>query len=235
MAPQQKAPDMRAARSLHESGEKESPVFVKDLRSLRILLVQPKISEGAALKSHLVRIGCRVNEVWPPPPDYDEDIDVVFVMVDKVIEDNETFQWNASAPPAVLIAVIDYESPLAIDRLLRMRANAVIGLPIRPFGILTNLLVTVNNYRREQKLRSALGRMAAKLETCRTVERAKLAMMLTSNRSEKEAYDRLRRLAMERRTTVDVVSEEILGVLDWNDNEALSFLSELRDSECSSS
>jgi AmiR/NasT family two-component response regulator len=198
--------------------DREHPVLIKDLRSLRVLLIQPKNSEGAALRSHLIRIGCRVEEIWPPPPS-PENVDIVFVMVDQVIENKLTFHWQAENPPAVLIAVIDYENPLSIDRLLRMRANAVIGLPIRPFGILTNLLVTVNNYRREQQLISNLHRLQTKLETCRTIERAKLAMMLTNSRSEQEAYDTLRQLAMKRRTTVEVVSDEILNALDWSEGD----------------
>ena len=207
-----------------DARERERPLFVKDLRSLRVLLIQPNNSEGMALRSHLRRIGCHVEEIWPPPLDYAEDIDVIFVMVDQVIESELTFTWQTENPPAVLIAVIDYENPLSIDRLLRMRADTVIGLPIRPFGILTNLLVTVNNHRREQQLRSKCALMQARLESCRTVERAKLAMMLTNNRSEQESYAKLRNMAMTRRTTVDAISEELLNALDWHDEDAQMFL-----------
>lgn len=203
--------------------ERDRPVSLKELRSLQVLLIQPNNSEGMALRSHLVRIGCNVREIWPPPLEYPEDIDVVFVMVDRVMESKFTFAWQAKDPPAVLIAVIDYENPLSIDRLLRMRADTVIGLPIRPIGILTNLLVTVNNYRREQRLQSRCQVLQGRLETCRTIERAKLAMMLTNNRSEQEAYAKLRTMAMKRRTTVDVVSEEILEALDWREGDTQIF------------
>lgn len=220
---------MRPVDASRPVKEWDRPVSVKDLRSLQVLLIQPNNSEGAALRSHLIRIGCNVREMWPPPSDYPEDLDVVFVMVDRVIESKFTFVWEAEDPPAVLIAVIDYENPLSIDRLLRMRADTVIGLPIRPIGILTNLLATVNNYRREQRLRSRCQVLQARLGTCRTIERAKLAMMLTNNRSEKEAYARLRTLAMTRRTTVDVVSAEILEALDWRESDKQSFSNECSD------
>lgn len=212
---------MRPGRSEPFASEKEQPFLIKDLRSLKFLLVQPQDNEGLALRSHLERIGCQVQESWPPPPSYAEDIDIIFVMVDRVIESKLTFHWQAEAPSAVLIAVIDYENPLSIDRLLHMRVNAVIGLPIRPFGILTNLLAAVNNHRREQRLRLNLDRLQSKLESCRMVERAKLAVMLTDSQSEKEAYGVLRQLAMKRRTTVDVVSGEILSGLDWREGESI--------------
>lgn len=225
---------MRRTHASPYAGERERPVLVKDLRSLRVLLVQPDNSDGTALRSHLMRIGCHVEESWPPPAEYPENIDIVFVMVDRVIESELSFAWQADNPPAVLIAVIDYENPLSIDRLLRMRADTVIGLPIRPFGILTNLLVTVNNHRREQQLRSRCALLQARVESCRTIERAKLAMMLTNNRSEQEAYAKLRNMAMARRTTVDTISEELLNALDWRDGDAQIFLSECDDAGCPS-
>jgi len=212
---------MRPGRSEPFASEKEQPFLIKDLRSLKVLLVQPRESEGVALRSHLERIGCRVEEAWPPPSSYAEGIDIIFVMVDRVIERKLTFHWQAENPSAVLIAVIDYENPLSIDRLLNMRVNAVIGLPIRPFGILTNLLAAVNNHRREQRLRLNLDRLQAKLDSCRMVERAKLAVMLTDSQSEKQAYGLLRQLAMKRRTTVDAVSSEILSGLNWRDDEGI--------------
>ncbi len=160
-----------------------------------------------------------MQEIWPPPISYAEDIDIVFVLLDRLIESRLSFHWQAENPSAVLIAVIDYENPLSIDRLLNMRVNAVIGLPIRPFGILTNLLAAVNNHRRERRLRQSLSRLQAKLESSRIIERAKLAIMLTDNHSEKEAYGVLRQLAMKRRTTVDMVSGEILSRLNWREEE----------------
>lgn len=209
---------MRPGRNEPYASEKEQPFLIKDLRSLKFLLIQPQDSEGLALRTHLERIGCQVQELWPPPLSYAENIDIIFVMVDRVIESKMTFHWQADTPSAVLIAVIDYENPLSIDRLLHMRVNAVIGLPIRPFGILTNLLAAVNNHRREQRLRLNLDRLQVKLESCRTVERAKLAIMLTDSYSGKEAHRVLRQLAMKRRTTIDVVSGEILSGLNWRED-----------------
>lgn len=211
---------MRPGRSEPFASEKEQPFLIRDLRSLSFLLVQPQDSDGLALKSHLERIGCQVQEIWPPPQNYPTDIDIIFVMVDRVTESGQTFHWQADTPSAVLIAVIDYENPLSIDRLLHMRVNAVIGLPIRPFGILTNLLAAVNNHRREQRISLNLERAQAKLESCRMVERAKLAVMLAEGYPEKVAYAVLRELAMKRRTTVEAISSEVLIRLGWSDSSA---------------
>lgn len=210
---------MQVGRSEPAVGDKDRPVLIKDLRLLKIVLVQPVNGGDQDLRSHLERIGCQVQEIWPPPSSYAEDIDIVFVVLDRLIESKFSFHWQAEDASAVLIAVIDYENPLSIDRLLKMRVNAVIGLPIRPFGILTNLLAAVNNYRREQRLRQDLTRLQAKLESSRIVERAKIVIMLADNHSEKEAYGVLRQMAMKRRTTIDMVSGEILSSLSWRESE----------------
>lgn len=210
---------MHVGRSEPLASDKQHSVLIKDLRLLKVAIVQPENGGDTALRSHLRRIGCRVQEIWPPPPSYAEDIDIVFVMLDRLIESRVSFHWEAEDPSAVLIAVIDYENPSAIDRLLHMRVNAVIGLPIRPFGILTNLLAAVNNHRRERRLRQNLARLQEKLESCRIVERAKLAIMLMDRNSEKDAYGALRQLAMKRRTTVDLVSEEVLAGLNWREDD----------------
>ncbi len=220
---------MRPGRSEPFASGKEQPFLIKDLRSLSFLLVQPQDSDGLALRSHLERIGCQVQEIWPPPQTYPDDIDIIFVMVDRVIESSQTFHWQADTPSAVLIAVIDYENPLSIDRLLHMRVNAVIGLPIRPFGILTNLLAAVNNHRREQRIRLSLERAQAKLESCRMVERAKLAIMLAEGHSEKVSYAILRQLAMTRRTTVEAISSEVLTRLGWGDGGDTTNLADLHE------
>lgn len=217
---------MHGGRSEPLANDKQQSVLIKDLRLLKVALVQPESGRDTALRSHLRRIGCRVQEIWPPPVSYAEDIDIVFVMLDRLTESREFFHWEAEDPSAVLIAVIDYENPSSIDRLLHMRVNAVIGLPIRPFGILTNLLAAVNNHRRERRLRHNILRLQEKLESCRTVERAKLAIMLMDSNSEKDAYGALRQLAMKRRTTIDLVSEEVLAGLNWRQDESRLFRDE---------
>lgn len=211
---------MHVGRSEPVASDKQHSVLIKDLRLLKVAVVQPENGGDLALRSHLRRIGCRVQEIWPPPVSYAEDIDIVFIMLDRLIESRVPFHWEAEDPSAALIAVIDYENPSSIDRLLHMQVNAVIGLPIRPFGILTNLLAAVNNHRRERRLRHNLVRLQEKLEYSRTVERAKLALMLMDTNSEKEAYRALRQLAMKRRTTVDLVSEEVLAGLNWRGDES---------------
>jgi AmiR/NasT family two-component response regulator len=202
------------SRSPYSPNERSAPLLIKDLRTLRVLLLQPKSGEGEELSQHLKRIGCQVRTAWPPPAEIPVDTDVVFVFVRPIVEDDVALNWNADDPPAVLIAVVDYENPIIVDKLLRLRAQAVVGLPLRTFGILANVLLSVNNHKREQRLRVRLERMNTKLKAHRDIDRAKSILMVANNMSEQAAYETLREQAMNKRTTIEAIAMAVINASD---------------------
>ncbi|AWC20726.1 Aliphatic amidase regulator [Aminobacter sp. MSH1] len=202
------------SRSPHSPNERSAPILIKDLRNLRVLLLQPKSSEGEELWQHLNRIGCQVQTNWPPPAEIPANTDVVFVFVRPIVEGDIVLNWNADDPPAVLIAIVDYENPIIVEKVLRLRAQAVIGLPLRTFGILANLLLSVNNHRREQRLRLRVERMDAKLKAHRDIDKAKAILMAANNVSEQVAYETLREQAMNKRTTIEAIAMAVITARD---------------------
>lgn len=202
------------SRSPNSPNERSAPILIKDLRHLRVLLLQPKSSEGEELWQHLNRIGCQVQTNWPPPAEIPANTDVVFVFVRPIVEGDIVLNWNADDPPAVLIAIVDYENPIIVEKVLRLRAQAVIGLPLRTFGILANLLLSVNNHRREQRLRLRVERMDAKLKAHRDIDKAKAILMAANNVSEQVAYETLREQAMNKRTTIEAIAMAVITARD---------------------
>jgi AmiR/NasT family two-component response regulator len=194
--------------------DRSGPIQIKDLRTLRILVLQPKRIDGDELCQHLERIGCQVKVNWPPPAQLPEDIDVVFVFLRPIVEDDIVLNWNAEDPPAVLIAVVDYENPIIVDKLLRLQAQAVVGLPLRTFGILANVLLSVNNHKREKRLRTRLERMNTKLKAHRDIDKAKSILMVANNMTEQTAYQTLREQAMNKRTTIEAIATAIINTSD---------------------
>ncbi|MFU0506302.1 ANTAR domain-containing response regulator [Pseudaminobacter sp. NGMCC 1.201702] len=188
--------------------------MIKDLRTLRVLLLQPKSSEGEELWQHLIRIGCQVQTSWPPPSVIPHNIDVVFAFLRPIIEGDIVWNWNADDPPAVLIAIVDYENPIIVEKVLRLRAQAVIGLPLRTFGILANILLSVNNHRREERLRARVERLTAKLKAHRDIDKAKGILMITNKMTEQVAYATLREQAMNKRTTIEAMALAIINASD---------------------
>jgi AmiR/NasT family two-component response regulator len=188
--------------------------LIRNLRSLRILLLHPKDREAEDLLEHLNRIGCHVQTQWPPPKEVPPGIDVVFLALRQVVEDKIEFQWNADEPPAVLIAIVDYENPIIVEKVLQMKAQAVIGLPLRPFGVLANVLLSVTNHKREKRLLAYNDRLRSKLKAKNDIDKAKAILIQAHEISEARAYEFIREQAMNKRTTIESIASSIINASD---------------------
>ena len=189
----------------------KAPMIINDLRSLTVLIVYPKSTEGEELWEHLTRIGCQIQTCWPPPKEIPKNIDVVFLFVRPIVEGEYTFNWNTENPPAVLIGIVDYENPSMLEKILSLQAQAVIGLPLKPFGILANIMLSVTNHRREIKISDRLARVNSKMKAYRDIDKAKLFLMNSRDITEDSAYEFIREQAMNKRTTIEAMALAIIN------------------------
>ena len=189
----------------------KAPMIINDLRSLTVLIVYPKSTEGEELWEHLTRIGCQIQTCWPPPKEIPKNIDVVFLFVRPIVEGEYTFNWNTESPPAVLIGIVDYENPSMLEKILSLQAQAVIGLPLKPFGILANIMLSVTNHRREIKISDRLARVNSKMKAYRDIDKAKLFLMNSRDITEDSAYEFIREQAMNKRTTIEAMALAIIN------------------------
>jgi AmiR/NasT family two-component response regulator len=189
----------------------KAPMIINDLRSLTVLIVYPKSTEGEELWEHLTRIGCQIQTCWPPPIEIPKNIDVVFLFVRPIVEGEYTFNWNTEKPPAVLIGIVDYENPSMLEKILSLQAQAVIGLPLKPFGILANIMLSVTNHRREIKISDRLARVNSKMKAYRDIDKAKLFLMNSRDITEDSAYEFIREQAMNKRTTIEAMALAIIN------------------------
>ena len=113
--------------------------LIEDLRGARVLVIHPRDAEGEALIDQLKRIGCNVRGVWPPPPAIPREIDTVFQFVDS--SEDAVFPSSSNEHPLTLVAIVDYENPTILKRLLDSNAHGVVNKPIRSFGILSSLVL----------------------------------------------------------------------------------------------
>jgi AmiR/NasT family two-component response regulator len=185
--------------------------LIRDFRALDALVLMPPGPEGDELTQHLRRIGCRHRVMWPPPEPLPAGVDVVFVAVRPIIEERAAFAWDADDPPACLIAVVDYENPLIMERVLTLQAQGVIGLPLRPIGVMTNVLLGVASHTRSRRLKARFNRVYARLRARTIVERAKLIVAARRGVPPQQAYALIREQAMNRRATVEEVARGIVA------------------------
>ena len=198
-------------RKHKKKNNSKAPMIINDLRSLTVLIVYPKSTEGEELWEHLTRIGCQIQTCWPPPKEIPKNIDVVFLFVRPIVEGEYTFNWSTENPPAVLIGIVDYENPSMLEKILSLQAQAVIGLPLKPFGILANIMLSVTNHRREMKISDRLARVNSKMKAYRDIDKAKLFLMNSRDITEDSAYEFIREQAMNKRTTIEAMALAIIN------------------------
>ncbi|MBT4889632.1 MAG: ANTAR domain-containing protein [Rhodospirillales bacterium] len=185
--------------------------LVRNLKSVRVLLIQPRDEESENLYRHLTRIGCRVQTSWPPPEINDADFDVVCVALRPIMEREASLVWDSSKPPAALVAVIDYENPVIVQAAVELNAHAVIGLPLRNFGTLANLFIALKNFRNDKDQRDQIEKLKRRLSGMRAVSNAKEILMKNKGVSESKAYSMIRDQAMNKRMSVQDVALAIIN------------------------
>jgi AmiR/NasT family two-component response regulator len=195
--------------------------LIEDLRGARVLVIHPRDAEGEALIDQLRRIGCNVQGVWPPPATIPHDIDTVFQIVET--SEDRIFPTSASEHPVTLVAIVDYENPTILKRLLDSNAHGVVNKPIRSFGILSSLVLARSLRGYSRRLEVKVQKLEETLKARRDVDKAVKILVGLKRVNEIEAYELIRQQATQRRLTMAEVAVSIisaqetlgeLGVLD---------------------
>ena len=187
-----------------------SRTIQKNFRGLRALVIMAPDSNCDTLQRTLLKLGLKVTlsrtpptgEAGPPP------FDVIFFDAD----DGGDAAWDDGALPDLpLIALIGSEAPSRLARVIHSRAASHILKPVRSSGIFTALLLAVNEHalrvRHQQELQALHRRLAGR----RVVTKAVMRLMTGCGLSEEDAYEWLRREAMQRRIPMEDMARHAIG------------------------
>lgn len=214
-----------------------SYAFLKELRNLSVVVLHPMDEEGIALTDHLRRIGCMPQLVWPVPEQLPKGTNIVLVaIVDDQREALRRLFRNMVNPAPTILAIVSYENPATLQLVLESGAMAVIGRPIKPFGLLTNLAIARNIWSQTQSLARDARRYKRKVKGEQAVSRAKTILMASRNIDEDQAHRELRAEAMSRRIAIEAVAQEIIAGASAQSAgiaaaEAENFLSDAKESD----
>ena len=183
--------------------------LMEDLRGARVLVVHPRDAEGDALIDQLKRIGCNVRGLWPPPAEIPRDVDTVFHLVEAA----ETPDFTASATDdgPTFVAIIDYENPTVLKRLLDSNAHGVVNKPIRPSGILSSLVLARSAHGYARRLQGKVQKLEETLKARRDVDKAVKILVTLKKIGETEAYELIRQQATQKRLSMAQVAATIIG------------------------
>ncbi len=193
--------------------------ILSQLRGLRVLVIHRDDGERESLVQHLNRIGCRVTAVWPPPETFDHPVDILFFSINHAVRERFmklSKSWGDSPP--TLLALVDYEDPSTLQLVLESGAVASVGKPIRPFGLLTNLVIARSLWQQHRDTESKVAKLEGKLSGIRKINKAKAILMRSQAISEEEAYNSIRAQAMSKRVSMEEIAVAIIHA-----NELLSF------------
>ncbi|CAH1043655.1 ANTAR domain-containing response regulator [Halomonas sp. TD01] len=193
---------------------KESPILYS-LRDLQVLVMYPEGEVNDSLLLQLIRIGCNVRHLWPPPEKISFEVDVVFSAIsqDRFYSKIKNLSKGFSNE-ATFITVIEYESPTVISQMLEIGAHGVISLPINSNTILPSLVLARNNSETIKKYNRSINKLEEKLALINVVNKAKILLMQKFNIEEEEAHRHLTKKSMEERKSLIKTSEEVLATYD---------------------
>ncbi len=181
---------------------------IEELRGAHILVVHPRDSECEALIHQLQRIGCAVRQIWPPPPMLPRDVDTVFLLVEAT--DTPALTATSEDGPT-LIAIVEYENPTVLKRLLDSNAHGVVTKPIRSFGILSTMVLARSLRGYTQRLNVKVRKLEDTLKARRDVDKAVKILVALKNISEADAYELIRSQATQKRLSMAQIATTIIG------------------------
>jgi AmiR/NasT family two-component response regulator len=184
----------------------------ESLRGLRALVLHPRDGDGDIIIRNLQRLSCQVRNLWHPRLQVVDHFDAVFFSVNEDAYRHVAAYMDRSE--VAFIAIVESDLS-AVDQLLtECSPHAALCKPVRPADVLTSLLLARSLLRYENRLLTKVRKLEETLKSVRTVEKAKAILMATRGLNEKEAYELLRKSAMNRRVPIGQVASAVVQAND---------------------
>jgi hypothetical protein len=188
------------------ASETQKRIIPAEITRLDILVLLARDNECNYLVRELQRTRARVQQLWPIP-DPIPDADVLVASVAPGLP--ARLPWVPGSPCAALIGIVG-GAPIDLDLIKLCAVDAVLHRPFEAQAIVVSLLQAWSHFAYERRLRARIDKLEETLRSIRTVERAKSILVRTRQLGEDEAYDLMRRQAMERRVSVGMVAAAIV-------------------------
>ena len=180
-----------------------------DLRDLRVLVLHPRDADGETIIRTVRRLNCQVQNLWHPDLHLMDHFDVAFFLA--IEEAYAQVVSLMDRTQTALIAVVDGAAAESGGILAETSPHAALSKPVRPEDILTSMNIARRLLRYEHRLLAKVHKLEETLRSVRTVEKAKRILMKTNHLSEKDAYELLRRSAMDRRLPIGQIASAVVS------------------------
>jgi two-component system, response regulator / RNA-binding antiterminator len=179
-----------------------------DLGRLDIVVAVRRDGDGETLVRELQRTRARVRHCWPLPDRLPDDANAIFAELAPDLA--QRVPWVPGEPTAALVIVPQHAAPADLEAIKRLAADGILHRPIAAHAVAATLVQALATFGYGQRLRSRIEKLDDTLRAFRSVERAKAIIMQRNRLSESDAYQFIRRQAMDRRTSINAVAAAII-------------------------
>lgn len=177
-------------------------------QELRIAVITQRNDRGVQLIQELQKTRAEVQHIWPSPEYIPSDYDIVYS--DLMENLPSRIESLPGLPQYSLIIIISKEHNIDLKLLENCAPHGTLHLPVTEQAVLSSLVVARSHFLYENRLRKRIQQLDDNLISVRNIERAKILLMERMNLNESEAYQHMRRQAMERRVTIGSIASAIV-------------------------
>lgn len=179
---------------------------------LNIAVMVERDDHGEFLIRELQRQRVTVRHIWPLPSQIPLQYDAIFCALSADLP--QRIPWVPGEPSSALILVDDGKAPLNLKLIHNCAAHGLLHYPASSRAIQSVLMLAREHFQYERRLRGRIEKLDENLRTMRVVERAKVLLIRLKNLTEDEAYNFLRKQAMEKRVTIAAVATAVIDSHD---------------------
>lgn len=185
--------------------------LLSSLRDLRSLIVAPEGELVDQLSLQLIRIGCHVRYSRPTDAfDNEGEADVVFAGQLNDQQHSSVCEFvNSFAGALTVIAIIEYESPTILGKIIELGAHGVMTVPFDASDVLPTIVTARANNLQIINLLEENHKVRERLNASSLINRAKVLLMVEKNMSETQAHKYISERAMRNRRKISDVAKEI--------------------------
>ena len=179
---------------------------IPSFRNLHALVVHPDDNDRRLLDARLQRLGLTVHcfDSMPPAP-VASHADFIFFDVDTGVDG----QFNGVVQSVNLIALVGAETPGRLEWMLAQEPGAWLMKPIRSNGIYTALAVASHRLKQRHEGEKYVKRLRLRARARDSIETAVSYIKQRDSCTEDEAFNMLRKTAMDARVSLAALSDEI--------------------------
>ncbi|AWI85198.1 transcriptional antiterminator [Alloyangia pacifica] len=181
---------------------------IPELGGARAVILHRPHANVTALVRQLEAVGLHVECCWPELPASVRGADFLFIDVDTAFDDQ--FPWRPGDAPLPTIALIGSEAPGRIEWLMNFGVDAQILKPVGDNGVYSALLIARATFDARIGLAGEIQNLRQRLGQRQTVVQA-VAVLATRGKTENEAYEQLRGMAMAWRVSFEEAAARIVA------------------------